>query len=609
MRIPRNRAKIKPKGKGKYSLQMKNSALEQWVKEMASLAQPAEVVWLNGSDQEYAQLCAAGVEAGQLIPLNEQKHPGSYLHRSHPLDVARTEQCTFICTPTQQEAGPTNHWMAPDQAYAKLRPIFNGIMRGRTMYVIPYLLGPKGSPFARVGFQLTDSVYVAVNMRIMTRMGTIALEHLGGSPDFIRGLHSVGTLDPDNRSICHFPQDKSIWSVNSGYGGNALLSKKCAALRIGSWLGNAEGWLAEHMLIMGVQDPAGKITYIAGAFPSACGKTNLAMLQPTGKFSGYRVWCVGDDIAWLRPGADGRLYAVNPEAGFFGVAPGTSRETNPNMMKTIAKNTLFTNVAMAPNRTVWWEGLDPPADTAGFLDWQGRPWDPAGGQKAAHPNARFTTPIKQCPVYSPEWENPNGVPISAILFGCRRSNLVPLIAESFSWQHGVYLGATLNSETTAAAGGAQGIVRRDPMAMLPFCGYNMADYFKHWLEIGRRLKHPPKIFRVNWFRVDEKGKFIWPGFGENMRVIQWVMDRCEGRGAAVETPIGRLPAEGALDLEGLSLTASNLQKILGIDTAGWFAAAEKQSEFFAKFADRFPNELLQEQQALIRRLKERQKEE
>jgi len=587
---------------GTVTMAVKNEALQRWVDEMVRLTQPDQVVWLDGSDEEYRRLVAEAVKSGQLLPLNEEKHPNSYLHRSHPSDVARTEQCTFICTPTQEEAGPTNYWMAPAEARTKLERLFEGVMRGRTMYAIPYLLGPKGSPFSKTGFELTDSIYVAVNMRIMTRMGTVALEHLGESADFIKGLHSTGNLDPENRYICHFPQDKAIYSINSGYGGNALLSKKCAALRIGSWLGQKEGWLAEHMLIMGVEDPKGNITYIAAAFPSACGKTNLAMIRPNGKFKGYRIWCVGDDIAWLRVGKDGRLWAVNPEAGFFGVAPGTNDKSNPNMMKTIERNTIFTNVALAPDRTVWWEGLDLPENPRSLVDWQGKPWDPESGRKAAHPNARFTTPIKQCPVYSPEWENPEGVPISAILFGCRRSKLVPLVFESLNWQHGVYVGATLNSETTAAAMGTVGALRRDPMAMLPFCGYNMADYFQNWLNVGKRLQKPPKIFRVNWFQTDDAGKFIWPGFGENMRVLEWVIARCRGENGGRQTPLGYLPGPDSLDLEGLSVTKAERDRLLEVDREGWLEIARGQTEFFSKFGDRIPRELLDEQRSLIQRL-------
>ena len=582
---------------------MKNQKLTAWVDEMARLTKPEKIVWLDGSEGESSRLLAEGVRSGQLIPLNPEKQPGSYLHRSHISDVARTEQCTFICTSNKEDTGPTNHWMAPEEALGLLRKLFDGVMRGRTMYVIPYLLGPKGSAFSKVGFELTDSVYVAVNMRIMTRMGKVALEHLGDSENFIRGLHSVGQLDPERRYICHFPEDESIYSINTGYGGNALLSKKCAALRIGSWLGRNEGWLAEHMLIMGVEDPQGETTYLAAALPSACGKTNLAMLKPPEKFKGYRIWCVGDDIAWLRIGRDGRLYAMNPEAGFFGVAPGTNLKSNPQMMKTISKNTIFTNVGLAPDGTTWWEGLDLPSETNGFVDWQGKPWDPKSGQKAAHPNARFTAPVKQCPIYSPQWENPEGVPISAILFGCRRSKLVPLVYESFNWRHGVYLGAALNSETTAAATGATGVVRRDPMAMLPFCGYNMADYFKHWIEMGERLKFPPKIYRVNWFQTDPQGQILWPGFGENMRVIQWIIDRCRGSAGGLETPIGYLPDPNSFDREGMALSRETLKLLLEVDDEGWLNAAAKQTEFFSLFGERFPSELLEEQQLLVQRLK------
>ena len=580
----------------------KNPTLQKWVSEVARQTRPDRIVWLEGSDLEYRQLLAQAVSTGQLIELNPQKHPGSYLHRSDPNDVARTEQNTFVCTSNEEDAGPNNNWISPDEAYATLNKLFEGAMRGRTMYVVPFLMGPLGSPFSRVGVQLTDSVYVAINMQIMTRMGTAALEQLGDSPNFVKALHSLGTLDPKHRYICHFPQDGTILSINSGYGGNALLSKKCFALRISSWLGRQEGWLAEHMMIVGIEDPKGNVSYVAGALPSACGKTNLAMLQPPAKFKGYRIWCVGDDIAWLRIGRDGRLYAVNPEAGFFGVAPGTSLKTNPNMMKTITRNTLFTNVGMTSDKSVWWEGLDLPADTDGWVDWQGRPWDPKSDQKAAHPNSRFTTPIKQCPVYSPKWEDPQGVPISAILFGCRRSALVPLVQEAFSWAHGVYLGATMESETTAAATGAMGVVRRDPMAMLPFCGYNMGDYFGHWLAMGRRLTHPPKIFRVNWFRVNNQGKFIWPGFGENLRVLRWMIDRCNDKGDAVETPLGILPTPAALGADDFSISKEEWDILLSVSPAEWLEVAKKQEGFLDQFGDRMPSELLEEHRAFIRRL-------
>ena len=582
---------------------MRNAAVLQWVNEMTRLTRPERVVWLNGSEQEYEELLATGVSSGQLIPLNPRIHPQSYLHRSHPKDTARTEQCTYVCPANKDDAGPTNNWMAPEAAYATLYRLLDGAMHGRTMYVIPYLMGPPGSAFSRVGIELTDSVYVAVNMRIMTRMGTAALEHLKDSAVFVKGMHSLGTLDPEQRYICHFPEDLAIYSVNSGYGGNALLGKKCMALRLGSWWGRREGWLAEHMLIVGIEDPAGRVTYVAGAFPSACGKTNLAMLRPAEAFRGYRVWVVGDDIAWLRVGADGRLYAVNPETGFFGVAPGTNQKTNPNMMATITRKTIFTNAALAPDQSVWWEGLDRPSDTSGFVDWQGRPWDPRSGQPAAHPNSRFTVPITQCPVLAPAWDDPQGVPISAILFGARRSTLMPLVYEAFTWQHGVYLGATLSSETTTAATGATGVLRMDPMAMVPFCGYNMGDYFAHWLDIGKRLTRPPKVFRVNWFRVNGQGSFLWPGFGENIRVLKWILDRCDGKAGAMETPIGYLPSVDSLNPDELSLSGEDCRLLLSIDRDGWLNDTKRYSEFLAKFGDRIPAPLLDEHAALVNRLK------
>jgi len=580
-----------------------NKHIQTWVDDVAKMCRPDEVVVCDGSEGEKERLTAEAVKAGELLPLNHERLPGCYLHRSHPNDVARTEQATFICTHEKDEAGPTNNWMAPDEAYERLARIFKGCMQGRKMYVVPFLMGPKGSPFAKVGVEVTDSIYVVLNMRIMTRMGRVALDHLGDSGDFTRGLHSKADLNPERRYICHFPQDNTIWSVGSGYGGNALLGKKCLALRIASVLGRKEGWLAEHMLIVGVESPEGEVRYVCAAFPSACGKTNLAMLVPPPSHKGFRVWTVGDDIAWLRPGPDGRLWAVNPEAGFFGVVPGTSTSTNPNAMATMSRNTIYTNVALKSDGTVWWEGADgdPPE---WCIDWRGREWTPKSPDRAAHPNARFTAPASQCPSISPEWDKPEGVPISAILFGCRRSTLVPLVYEAFSWQHGVFLGATLSSETTAAAAGATGVVRRDPMAMLPFCGYNMADYFRHWLEMGKRMKNPPKIFRVNWFRIDENGGFIWPGFGENIRVINWIIDRCHNKADAVETPIGYIPSLKHFDVDGLSLSKGDLRRLFAIEKDGWSNAIKGQTDFFAKFGDRIPPELLEEQKSLAKRLHE-----
>ena len=483
-----------------------NAFVQRWVDEAARMCRPEAVVWCDGSEAEHERLLETAVRTGDLIPLDQRRLPGCYLHRSAPNDVARTEHLTFICTPEQVDAGPTNNWMAPAEAYDRLSKIFAGSMQGRTMYVIPFLMGPPESPFSKVGVQVTDSVYVVLNMRIMTRMGKIALEHLGDSNDFTRGLHGKADLNIERRFICHFPQDNTIWSVGSGYGGNALLSKKCLALRIASRLGAHEGWLAEHMLVAGVESPDGEVHYICGAFPSACGKTNLAMLVPPSTMPGWKIRTIGEDIAWLRPGPDGRLWAINPEAGLFGVVPGTNSKTNANAMEMIRRNTIYTNVALRPDGTVWWEGHDdaPPAEA---IDWRGRPWSP-GGEPAAHPNSRFTTPASQCPTIAPEWQDPQGVPISAILFGGRRQKLVPLVFEAFDWAHGTFLGATLASETTAAATGAVGVVRRDPMAMLPFCGYNMGDYWGHWLAIGRRLSRPPRIFRVNWVRRDAGGRFL-----------------------------------------------------------------------------------------------------
>ncbi len=577
-----------------------NKILLDWVAGVEKKVRPEKVSWCDGSEEEKSRLIAELAQMGQLTALDEEKWPGCHLHRSHHQDVARTEHLTFICTENEADAGPTNHWMSSRDADTKVGSLFDGCMEGRTMYVVPFIMGPAGSPHSKVGVQITDSAYVALSLRTMTRMGKIALEQLGTSTDFARCLHSLGDLSPDRRYICHFPERREIWSYGSGYGGNALLSKKCFALRIASWMAKEEGWLAEHMLIMGIEDPQGKVSYIAAAFPSACGKTNLAMLVPPLSQKGYKVWTVGDDIAWMRFGKDGRLHAINPEAGFFGVVPGTNAKTNPNAVKTIQSNTIFTNVAVTPDRSPWWEGKDkqPPA---GMMDWQGRPWRP-GNAAAAHPNSRFTAPAAQCPSISPEWENPEGVPISAIIFGGRRAKLAPLVFQSFNWQHGVYLGATMASETTAAATGAVGVVRRDPFAMIPFCGYNMADYFSHWLEMGRKSDQAPEIFHVNWFRTDDDGKFLWPGFGENLRVLRWILDRVNGNGAAVETPIGHIPSPGAINLEGLDTTEADMEKLLSIDLDTWNAEAKDHGTFLEKFGDRTPEVLLREHQCLVERL-------
>ncbi len=579
----------------------KNEHVSRWVNEIADLCKPDQVVWCDGSEEERQRLTAEAVSTGVLIPLNQEKMPGCYLHRSHPTDVARTEHLTFVCPDNKEDAGPNNNWMAPADAKAKLTELFRGSMKGRTLYVVPFLMGPAASPFSKVGVEITDSIYVVLNMRIMTRMGKVALEHLASSNEFTRCLHSLGDLSPDRRYICHFPQSNEVWSIGSGYGGNALLGKKCLALRIASALGRDQGWLAEHMLILGITSPEGKKHYITGAFPSACGKTNLAMLVPPATMKGWKVETLGDDIAWLRPGADGRLYAINPEAGFFGVAPGTSLKTNPNAMKTIARNTIYTNVALKPDGTVWWEGHDEPP-VEGMLDWQGRPWAPGGEEKAAHPNSRFTAPAGQCPSISPEWEKPEGVPISAILFGARRQRRVPLVYEAFSWQHGTFLGATLSSETTAAATGKVGVLRRDSMAMQPFCGYNMGDYFAHWLNVGKKLTNPPRIFRVNWFRTDENGKFIWPGFGDNLRVLKWILERCEGRGEAVETAVGYLPAPGAINVTGLNLPGASMDQLLKVDPLEWYEAVHLQHEFLEKLGEHTPAGIWQEHGNLARRV-------
>ncbi len=572
---------------------------ERWVDEVARTTKPDRVAWCDGSEAENERLVAGMVQDGTLQRLDARSAPGSTLHRSHPSDVARTEHLTFICSRDRDDAGPTNNWMAPDEGKAKLTPLFDGVMKGRTLYVVPYVMGPLGSPFSKVGIEVTDSPYVVANMRIMTRMGKAALDQLGGSRDFVPGLHSIGDLSPERRYILHFPDERLIWSVGSGYGGNALLGKKCFALRIASTMARDQGWMAEHMLILELTLPSGELHYVAAAFPSACGKTNLAMLVAPLELQGCKVRTVGDDIAWLRPGPDGRLWAVNPEAGFFGVVPGTGPDTNPNAMETISHDTIFTNVAVTPGGVPWWEGKDksPPAD---LLDWQGKPWDRQG--KAAHPNSRFTVAARQCPSISPKWEDPQGVPISAIVFGGRRARVAPLVYQAFDWNHGVFVAATMGSETTAAATGKVGVVRRDPMAMLPFCGYNMADYFGHWLRMGQALTKPPAVFHVNWFRQDADGRFLWPGFGQNLRVLLWMIERMQGRGKAFETPVGLVPSPDALNLEGLKLDKAALDTLLGVDRDEWAEEVPEIRAFFERFGDRLPPELTRSLDGLAQRL-------
>ncbi|MCL2593501.1 MAG: phosphoenolpyruvate carboxykinase (GTP) [Defluviitaleaceae bacterium] len=584
----------------------KNQNVLKWVEEIKALTNPDEVVWITGSAEEIEYLKEKACECGELIKLNEETCPNCYLHRSDIGDVARVESRTFICTKNKDEAGPTNNWMDKDEAYAMLTNILKDSMKGRTMYVIPYLMGPEGSPFSKVGYEITDSAYVVLNMNIMTRMGSIAEKQLGmESNDFVRGVHSTVLLDPENRYICHFPEDKTIWSVNSGYGGNALLGKKCFALRIASTQGQKEGWLAEHMLIMGIEDPEGNREYIAAAFPSACGKTNLAMLIPPELYTkkGYKYFTVGDDIAWLRISEqDGRLYAVNPEAGFFGVVPGTNEKSNPNALKTIAKDTIFTNVVHnLDDNSVWWEGLENPPTNA--LDWKGEKWDAKSGTKGAHPNSRFTASALNCPSIAAEFNKPEGVPISAIVFGGRRAKTAPLAYEARNWQHGVFVGSIMGSETTAAAEGAAGVTRRDPFAMLPFCGYNMGDYFAHWLDMGKKLgKNAPKIFNVNWFRQDDNGNFLWPGFGENARVLDWILRRCKNEITANESEIGLLPLADDINIDGLSINRETLENLLTIEPELWKKEAVEIEEFYNKFGDKLPKELSQELENLKNKL-------
>lgn len=584
-----------------------NKNVLSWVDDMVALCKPDKVVWIDGSEEQLNTLRDEAVATGEMERLNEEKLPGCLLHRTLQNDVARVEARTFICTRKEEDAGPTNNWCDPKEMYAKLTPMYDGVMKGRTMYVIPYSMGPIGSPLAKVGVELTDSIYVVLNMDIMTRMGKQAFENLGDtSNDFVRGLHSKADVNPDNRYIVQFPEDNTIWSINSAYGGNVLLGKKCFALRIASYQGKNEGWMAEHMLILGIENPQGEVKYITAAFPSACGKTNLAMLIPPEvyKKQGYKVWTVGDDIAWMKPGEDGRLYAINPENGFFGVAPGTNAKSNFNALESTKKNTIFTNVAHnLDDNTVWWEGLDknPPENA---IDWLGKPWNgKESTEKGAHPNSRFTAPAINCPCISPEFNNPKGVPVSAMVFGGRRAKTAPLVYQSFDWKHGVFVGSTMASETTAAATGAVGVVRRDPMAMLPFCGYHMGDYFAHWLEMGEKLgDKAPKIFNVNWFRTDDEGHFIWPGFGDNMRVLMWILDRCEGKVDAVETPIGYEPKPEDINIEGLDIDLDTIKGLLNVDIDLWKEEAKGIEEFYAKFGDKLPTELKNQLENLKKRL-------
>ena len=581
-----------------------NKYVLDWINEMAEMTQPDNIVWIDGSEEQAEALRAEACATGEMIKLNQDLLPNCYLHRTAVNDVARVEHRTFICTSKKEDAGNINNWMDPQECYSTLSKLYKGAMKGQTMYVIPYSMGVVGSDFAKIGIELTDSIYVVLNMLIMTRVGKNVIEALGDNSDFIKGLHARAELDEEKRYIVHFPEDNTIWSVNSGYGGNVLLGKKCFALRIASYLGRKEGWMAEHMLILGIEYPNGEIKYITAAFPSACGKTNLAMLIPPEIYrnKGYKVWCVGDDIAWLRVGKDGRLWAVNPENGFFGVAPGTNQKSNPNALATTMRDTIFTNVVHnLENNTVWWEGLDknPPHNA---LNWKGEKWDCEAGEKGAHPNSRFTALAKNCPCISSEFDSTAGVPVSAIVFGGRRAKTAPLVYQSRNWRNGTFVGSIMASETTAAAAGAVGVVRRDPMAMRPFVGYDMGDYFAHWLNMGKNIPNPPQIFHVNWFRTDDEGHFIWPGFGDNMRVLMWILDRCEGKVDAVETAIGFVPKAEDLDLEGLDISEETIKELLSVDTENWKADCKNIREFYAQIGERVPAELYEELEALEARL-------
>lgn len=585
-----------------------NKNILKWIDEVVALTSPKNIVWIDGSTKQINELTQEACDSGEILALNQEKLPNCYYHRTTENDVARVEDRTFICSRKEENAGPTNNWMAPEKAYELGRSIFKDCMKERTMYIIPFSMGAVGSPFSKIGVEVTDSIYVVLNMNIMTRIGKQVLNTFGSeSNDFVRGLHSKCDIDKEKRYIFHFPEDNTIWSCNSAYGGNVLLGKKCFALRIASYQGQQESWMAEHMLILGIENPQGEVKYVAAAFPSACGKTNLAMLIPPEVYTkkGYKVWTVGDDIAWIRIGHDGRLYAVNPEAGFFGVAPGTNEKSNPNALASCSRDTIFTNVALnLDDNTVWWEGLTKTPPTKNMLDWKGRPWDyETSTEKGAHPNSRFTAAAKNCPCISKEWESPNGVPLSAIIFGGRRAKTAPLVYQARSWNHGVFVGSAMASETTAAAAGAVGVVRRDPMAMLPFCGYNMADYFQHWIDMGTKSDKLPKIFNVNWFRTDENGKFIWPGFGDNFRILEWIINRCEGNVEANELAIGYVPKVEDINVEGLDVSKEVLEDLLSIEKDLWIEDAQGIQEFYNKFDGRIPAELNKELETLKNNLK------